>query len=88
MCRSRKPGLRFSGSASEITDARQGELGFRVVPTAAPHRMKVGGNLWPTDDARKIYKLQYVIISADFDSIWTIDGKGRSFRHTSCYLAR
>ena len=41
MCRSRKPGLRFSASPLEKTDARQGESGFRDVPQGDSCSMNV-----------------------------------------------
>ena len=40
-------GTSISVAGSEKADVRQVELGFRVVPDTAPHRMKVGGNLRP-----------------------------------------
>lgn len=52
MCRLQKPGLRFSGSASEKTDSRQGELGIRVVPTADTHYVKVSDNPRPRTDSQ------------------------------------
>jgi hypothetical protein len=46
-CRSLPPTIRLPVSPLEKTDSRRGNLGFREVPTADTHRIRVGGNLRP-----------------------------------------